>query len=126
SRRDATLRRDAGHFGVHEARAAERTIAVVHEVPVVRHAVGRTVLCHWRDHDTVRESEAAQLEGQEHRRAASAPAVAAGGAAFIALDELRVPYLQILVSDALTAGEETIGELLGRQTGVALDVLEPL
>ena len=47
--------------------------AVVHQVPIVGHAVLRRILAHGRHHDAVREGHAAQPERLEHRR----PAVSA-------------------------------------------------
>ena len=48
---DARIRRDARHLGEHEARAAVRAAAQVHEVVVVGHAVDARVLRHRRDDD---------------------------------------------------------------------------
>ena len=45
-----------------------RARAVVHEVPVARHAVDRRVLAHRRDDDAVGERHVAQPERLEHRR----------------------------------------------------------
>src|SRR6185312_5537570 len=125
SGRDPPLRRDAGHLRVDEPSAPERPVAVVHEVPIVRHPVRCAVLRHGRNHDTVGKCEPAKRERQEHRRAAIAHAVVARKPALVARDELHVPQLEVLMADALTAGEEAVGELLRGQTGVAPDVLEP-
>ena len=68
ARRDATLRRDAGHLGEYQTCAAQCTRAEVHEMKIVRHAVLRAVSRHRRHHDAVGKRHIAQLERQEHRR----------------------------------------------------------
>ena len=65
--RDACIRRRAGHLDEYEARAANRARAVVHQVPVGRHAIDSHVLRHGRDHDAIGQAHRAQLERSEHR-----------------------------------------------------------
>src|SRR5882724_851059 len=52
---DAALRGDAGHLGIDEPSSAERSMAVVNEVPIIRDTVFRAVLSHWRYHDAIGE-----------------------------------------------------------------------
>ena len=66
--RDARLRRDVGHLGEHQPRAADRAGAVMHHVPVAGHAVDRRVLAHRRHHHAVGDHHVAQPERLEHRR----------------------------------------------------------
>ena len=61
--------------------------------------------------------------------AAAARALHAGGGGdpvFVVLDVALVAQAQVLVADALAARQQRVGELLGRQVDVAVDVLEPL
>src|SRR6202020_2317150 len=51
ARSDAPLGGNTGHFGVYEPGAAHGTVAVMNEVPIVRHAVLGAVLRHWGNHD---------------------------------------------------------------------------
>ncbi len=44
----------------------------------------------------------------------------------VALQPARVAQAQVLVRDALRARQQRVGELLGLQVGIALDILEPL
>ena len=69
ARRDAPLRRHAGHLRDDEAGAALGALGEMHEVPVGRRAVHRPVLRHRRDHDAVLQMHPAQAERREHRRA---------------------------------------------------------
>ena len=68
SRRNSRVLRDVGHFGEHQAGAADGARAVMHEVPVVRQSVLRRVLAHRRHDDAVLQRQAAQAERLEHRR----------------------------------------------------------
>jgi hypothetical protein len=43
----------------------------------------------------------------------------------VALDVALVAQAQVLVADALAAGQQRIGELLGRHADITVDVLEP-
>src|SRR4051812_12308244 len=99
---------------------------VVNEVPVIGNAVFCTVLGHRRNDHAVGKFEASQLEGQEHRRSGAVSALASRKPSFVAVDKLWVPNLQVLVSDALAAGQKTVGELLRRQMYIACNVLKPL
>ena len=60
--RDPPDRIDVGHLAHHQPGAAEREAAEMHQVPVVRRAVGRIVLAHRRDHDPVGKREPAQRD----------------------------------------------------------------
>ena len=63
----------------------------------------------------------------DRRRQGAAPGTGEpGDPVFVGLDVALVAQAQVLVADALAAGEERVGELLGRQVDVAVDVLEPL
>ena len=59
SRRDPPLRIDVGHLAHHEAGAAERHVAEMHQMPIVRRAVVGIVLAHRRNHDAVGQSKPA-------------------------------------------------------------------
>ena len=75
------------------------------------------------------EVHVAQFERQEHRRdgAVRGAAVGASGEpAFDTLEPRAVAQAQVLVADALAAGQQAVGELLRLEVGVARDVLEPL
>ena len=127
--RDAALGRDAGHLGVDEAGAALGALAEMDEVPVGRAAVHRLVLRHRRDDDAVLQLQVAQPEGREHRAAHGGVAADAGlllEPALGALQPAAVAQPQVLVADALRAGQQRVGELDGIEVEVALDLLEPL
>ncbi len=117
----------AGHLGEDEAGAAVRAAAEMHEVEVVGRAVDARVLRHRRHHDAVGERDAAQPERREHRRHGRH---AGGGMlrepALDSLHEHGVAQAKVLVRDALAAREQAVGELLGLEARVAVDVLEPL
>ena len=69
----------------------------------------------------------AQLERQEHRRPrARARRRAARASARSSATKRGSRSLQVLVADALAAGQQAVGELPRRQVRVARDVLEPL
>ena len=125
--RDAPVRRDARHFTDHETGAAGRARAVVHEMPIVRHAVDRRVLRHRRHHDAIDELQVAQLERQEHRRAAAIrDTCTLREATLDVADERRVAQFEIVVTDTLAAGQQAVRELQRLEMRVARDVLEPL
>ena len=63
--RDAPFRQHGGRLGEHEAEAAHRELAEMHEVPVVGEAVLRRVLAHRRDDGAVAQRDVAQLERRE-------------------------------------------------------------
>ena len=126
---DAALGGDAGHLGVDEAGAALGALAEVDEVPVGGDAVDGLVLGHGRDDDAVLELEAAQAEGGEHRAADGGVRADAGlglEPGLGAVQPVLVAEAQVLVADALRAGEERVGELDRVEVEVALDLLEPL
>ncbi len=131
ARRDARIGRHAGHLRHHQPGAAHGARAQVHEVVVGGQAVPARVLRHRRDHHAVLEREAAHGERREHRRhrgvVGQARRTGLSGDPVLERFEIgAVALAQVLVADALAAGEQRIGELLGRQVGVARDVLEPL
>jgi hypothetical protein len=72
--RDPSLGRDRGRLDDHQARARQRQVAQVDQVPVARRALARGVLAHRRDDDPVGERESADLQRLEElghgRRAA--------------------------------------------------------
>src|SRR5688572_4897119 len=68
ARADPALGRDAGHFGVDQARPALRPLAIMDEVEIVRAAVDRRIHRHRRDDDAILEAHVAQPERREHRR----------------------------------------------------------
>ena len=59
---DAALGRHRGGLGNDRRGAADRAAAQVHQVPVVRHAVGGRVLAHRRHHDAVAQGQRALRE----------------------------------------------------------------
>ncbi len=125
--RDAAFRADAGHFDADETGAALGAFAVMHEMPVGRAAVDRLVLRHRRDDDAIFQFHAAQLERREHR---PPHGIFAGAGEpleprFRALEPVLVAQPQILVADALRAGQQRIIELHRIETQIALDILEP-
>jgi hypothetical protein len=63
--RDAPARLDGRGFGEHQARAAYRAAAQMHQVPIVGEAIVARILAHRRDCDAVAESHAADGQGRE-------------------------------------------------------------
>jgi hypothetical protein len=105
--------------------------AEMHQVVVAGDAVDRGVLRHRRDDDAVLERRAAQRNGVNIGGIGPCGATrwrpgGGGDPVFVALDVDLVAQAQVLVADALAAREQRVGELLGRQVDVAVDVLEPL
>ncbi len=100
----------------------------MHQMKLVRHAVARAVGCHRRDHDAVGQRHVPQFERQEHRRDRPVRCAATGARGEPALHAVQpgaVAQAQILVADALAAGQQAVGELLRFKIGVARNVLEP-
>src|SRR6185312_6552447 len=64
ARCNAPVRGNTGHLRVEETCPAHRTVAVVHEVPLIGHAFFGAVLRHGRDHHPVLQLEAAYLNGR--------------------------------------------------------------
>ncbi|MNT08309.1 hypothetical protein D3C72_1430480 [compost metagenome] len=64
---DASARIDGGALGEDQARAAERELAQVHQVPRRGMAALGGVLAHGRDDDAVGQRELAQLQGLEQQ-----------------------------------------------------------
>ncbi len=124
--RDAPVRRDAGHLGEHQPRAALRARAEVDEVEVVRRAVAARVHRHRRDDDAVGQLQLAQPQRREHRRHGRRRAGPLGEPGLDPLDVGAVAQAQVVVAEPLAAGQQAVGELLGLEAGVAGDVLEPL
>jgi hypothetical protein len=65
---DAALGSDRGRLGQHQARAADRAAAEMHEVPVIREAVGARVLAHRRDEHAIGKGDVADGERLEEVR----------------------------------------------------------
>jgi hypothetical protein len=127
SGRDTAMRRDARHLGEQQSRAADGARAIVHQMPVVGHAVDGFVLGHGRDDHAVRQLHARDCKWEKHRRSRHlSHAAAPGKPLFILLHKARVAQLEIGVADALTAGEQGIGKLARFEVHIADDVLEPL
>jgi len=66
--RDAPAALDRGRFDEYDARAAQRELAEVHEVPVADMPVLRRVLAHRRDDDAVARFYFAQCDRLEKKR----------------------------------------------------------
>ena len=102
----------------------------MHQVPVPDDAVLGLVLRHRRDDDAVLEFNAAHFERQQHGGrglATDAPATSTGlKPLFVTFQPLRVAQPQVLVADALAAGEQRVGKLFDLHAGVAVNMLEPL
>ena len=125
---DPALGRDAGHLGEDQPRAAERALAVVDEVEVVGDAVDRRIHRHRRDGDAVLHLHLAQPERREHGRRGLVRAALGRALPEPALDPFQpfaVAQAQVLVADALRAGEERVSELERLEMRVALEGLEP-
>ncbi|MNX84450.1 hypothetical protein D3C86_1162470 [compost metagenome] len=129
-RGDAAVRRYAGHFHHDQPRAAHGAGAQVDQMEIAGHAVGARIHGHRRHQDAVLQPHPARLVGRQHGHRGTL-ALRRGGAgafrdpAFEAFEPGRIAQAQVLVRDALRAGQQRIGKLLGFQVGVALDVLEP-
>ena len=128
---DAGVAGRAGHLDHDHRRAAHRPRAEVHQVVVAGNAIDRRVLRHRRDDDPVLQRHAAQRERRQHRRDRAMrrdplPARRGGDPVLVALDVDLVAQAQVLVADALAARQQRVGELLGRQVDVTVDMLEPL
>ncbi len=96
-------------------------------MPIVRHAVDRGVLRHRRHHHAIDELQVAQLERQEHRRAAAiGDARSLCQAPLDIADECSVAQLEIVVTDALTSRQQAVRELQRLEMRVTRDVFEPL
>ncbi len=129
---DARIRRYARRLAEHEPRAAERAAAEMHQMEVVRHAVDGRIHRHRRDHDAVRQRDAAHRIRCEHRRHRGAvgndvDAAARREPAFVILQPYLVANAQVFVTDALRARQQRVHELLRlERVGVAAaDHLEP-
>ena len=79
----------------------------MHEVKFVRRAVAGAIHVHRRNDDAVAQFDLAKFEGYEHRRNA-APAEPA----FDLADVGVIAQTKIFMADALTAGQQTVRELL--------------
>ena len=105
----------------------------MHQMVIGRHAVDGRILRHRRHDDAVGERHAAQRERREHRRRrlrqrrrSEGQARTLGEPVLDPADVVAVAQTQVLVRDALRAGQQRIRELLGLELHVSLDVLEPL
>ena len=63
ARRDAGVRRHAGHFAEQKPGAAERAAAEMHQMEIVRHAVLRRIHRHRRHDDAVLQLKSADRYG---------------------------------------------------------------
>ena len=73
ARADPSLRRHRRCLDDHQRSAADSAAAVMHEMPVRRHAVACRVLAHGRDADAVGQDDVTQLEGFEQMGHGSVP-----------------------------------------------------
>ena len=125
ARRDAALCGHAGHLGEDQTRAALGAFAVMDQVPVGRAAFARLVLRHGRDDDAIPQRHAAQAEGGKDRRPARLAAGLLLEPVLGLAHPIGVAQAQVLMADALAAGQQGIGELDRVQVQVTLDLLEP-
>src|SRR3972149_6334357 len=105
--------------------AAPRAGAEVDQVEIGGGSVHGAVHAHRRDHDAVRELELPQTKLREHRRNRKLSPRASREPGLVLRHPLRIPFLQILMADALTSGQERIRELRGLEAGVGAPVLAP-
>ena len=126
--RNAALRRNAGHLGDNETRPALGAFGQMHEMPIRRRAVDGPILRHRRDDDPVLEMQIAQAEWREHRRSRTARSLACRlllEPHLRTFEPCRIASPQVLVADALRAGQQRIVELHRVEMQIALDLLEP-
>ena len=114
--RDAGVGRRAGHLGHHQRGAAHRPGPQMHQVVVAGDAVQRRILGHRRDDDPVFQRQAAHGVRREHRRRCGLAVSdlqpgAARKPALKVTQPLRIAQPQVLVADALAAGEHRQHEL---------------
>ena len=124
--------RDADHLGEDQPRSADGARAVMHQVPVGRHAVLGRILAHRREHHAVRDLHLAQPEGLEGRRHRSAILAAPGERAeFLGdqlvdgRDEVRRAQGEVVIGDRLGAGHQAEGEAQRIEIPEAAQLLEP-
>ena len=101
----------------------------MNEVEVVRRPVDRRIHRHRRDSDPVLDRHLAQRERREHRRRGLVRAPVGGALpepAFDALQPLAIAQAKVLMTDALAARQQRVGELQRLEMRVALQRLEPL
>src|ERR671913_1243923 len=125
---DPSFGRDASHLGEDEPRAAHGALAVMDEVEIVRRAVDRRIHRHRRDGDAVLDLHLAQLERREHRWGGPVGAALRRALPEPALDTFKpfaVSQPEVLVTDALAARQQRIGELQRLEMRVAFEGLEP-
>ena len=118
--RDAAVGADAGHLGKHQRGTAHRPGAQVHQVVVTGQPVNGRVLGHRRDDHAVLQGQPAHREGREHRRrrglaVSQRQAGALRKPALEAAQPGSVAQAQILMADALAAGQHGVHELRRRQ-----------
>src|SRR5215207_5985888 len=130
ARGNASFGPDAGHLDEEQAGPALGAGAPVNQVEVVGRAVLGAVHRHRRDHYPVHKLHVTQAERREHRRDRLLhrfPAVGVPGEPPLhVLEPVLVAQAQVLVADALAAGQEPVVELHRLLLDVAGDVLEPL
>ena len=128
ARRDAGVGRDVGHLGEDQSGTAEGPAAEVYQVEIADQAVLGRIHAHRRDDDAIGQGQAAQLQRCEHGRRRIVFGRSAGLFSEPALDagqEITVPQTQVLMADALAAGEQAVGELQRIKADIAVDGLEP-
>ena len=126
--RDPPVGRDAGHLGEDQPGAALRAGAVMDEVEVVRRAVRRpnTSPSARRRRGSPAPSRAAGTARTSAARLVDRAAVARfQEPALDAFEPVAVAQAQILVADALRAGQQRISELDRLEMEIAVERLEP-
>ena len=123
---NARFGRHAGHLGVHQTGAARRPVSVMNQMPIIGYPILRAILRHRRDHHAIRQFHAAQLERQEHGRRCALRSSMRGQPALVGFNEGRIAQLQIVVANALAAGQQAVGKLFRGQVRVPRHILEPI
>ena len=124
----AGVGRDVGHLGENQTGPAQRARTEVDQMEVVDQTVLGRIHAHRRDHDAVGQGQAAQLQRREHGRGRRFGRRRAGAVGEPALDpgqEVTIAQTQVLMADALAAGQQAVGELQRVEVDVAVDRLEP-
>jgi hypothetical protein len=67
TRRDPGVAADTNHLGENQARAADRTRPVMHQVKIGRHTLFGRIHAHRRDHRTIGDLHLTQPHRLEHR-----------------------------------------------------------
>ncbi len=129
ARRHAAFGTDGRGLGEQQADAAQRTRTQMHQMEVARYALACRIQQGRRGDHAIVQRQLAHLEGRQQRRrgarAIGGQPGTLGQPAFIAFQPLRITQAQVLVRDALRAGQQGIGKLFRFQVFIAGDVLEP-